>query len=47
MQGYVWDDREDIDAPVKMNDHLMDSERYMVQTEKIVRGEDTRKSVFA
>ena len=47
VQGYVWDDREDIDAPVKMNDHLMDSERYMVQTEKIVRGEDTRKSVFA
>ena len=47
IQGYVWDDRDDIDAPVKMNDHLMDSERYFVHTERIVAGEDTRTSNFA
>lgn len=47
VQGYVWDDREDVDAPIKINDHLMDSERYMIHTERIVRGEDTRTSKFA
>ena len=47
VQGYVWDDREDIDAPVKINDHLMDAERYFVHTERIAAGEDTRKSTFA
>ena len=47
VQGYVWDDRDDIDAPVKINDHLMDAERYFVHTERIADGEDTRKSTFA
>ena len=47
VQGYVWDDRDDVDAPVKINDHLMDAERYFVHTENIAVGEDTRKSLFA
>lgn len=31
-QGYVWDENAMEDAPTKMNDHLMDSMRYMVKT---------------
>lgn len=31
-QGYVWDDCEGEDRPVKVADHLMDSTRYMVKT---------------
>lgn len=46
-QGYVWDDREDIDAPIKMNDHLMDSMRYFVHTKRIAAVEDNYKSAFA
>ena len=47
VQGYVWDDRDDIDAPIKMNDHLMDSMRYEVQTKRIAATEDNYKSAFA
>lgn len=47
VQGYVWDDRDDIDAPIKMNDHLMDSARYFVHTKKIAATEDNYKSAFA
>lgn len=32
IQGYVWDDTALEDKPVKLNDHLMDSMRYFVQT---------------
>lgn len=31
-QGYVWDEKAPEDAPVKINDHLMDSMRYFVKT---------------
>ena len=31
-QGYVWDEKAAEDAPVKINDHLMDSMRYFVKT---------------
>lgn len=31
-QGYVWDEKSPEDAPVKINDHLMDSMRYFVKT---------------
>ena len=34
-QGYVWQDRQDIDAPVKINDHACDSLRYFVETKHI------------
>lgn len=35
IEGYVWDEGL-IDKPVKVNDHLMDSMRYFVQTMNIV-----------
>jgi len=35
LQGYVWQDRTDIDAPVKINDHACDSARYFVETKHI------------
>ncbi len=47
VQGYVWDDRDDVDQPIKMNDHLMDSMRYFVHTNRIAAAEDTYKSSFA
>lgn len=31
-EGYVWDDKQDEDRPVKENDHLMDATRYFVKT---------------
>lgn len=33
--GYVWDNSEGEEHPVKVNDHLMDSTRYFVKTSKI------------
>ena len=45
-QGYVWQDRHDIDAPVKIKDHLMDSTRYFVQTKHIAPTEIEMQSVF-
>lgn len=35
IEGYVWDEGL-TDKPVKVNDHLMDSMRYFVQTMNIV-----------
>lgn len=35
--GYVWDDKEDYDKPVKENDHLMDSCRYFINTMNLYR----------
>lgn len=34
-EGYVWDNVDGEDRPVKVNDHLMDSTRYFVFTEKL------------
>jgi PBSX family phage terminase large subunit len=34
-QGYVWDDKESEDKPVKVNDHAMDDTRYFVKTKRI------------
>ena len=31
-EGYVWDDSQAEDKPVKVNDHLMDATRYFVKT---------------
>lgn len=36
IEGYVWDDSAIDDAPVKINDHLMDAMRYFVYTENLV-----------
>ena len=35
-EGYVWDESAIDDRPVKINDHYMDSTRYLVYTEKLV-----------
>lgn len=38
-QGYVWDDTQAIDRPVKVNDHLMDAMRYFVKSRHLARKE--------
>ena len=35
--GYVWDDKVQIDEPLKLNDHLMDATRYFVKTMYVVK----------
>lgn len=35
--GYIWNDKADNDAPVKVNDHLMDATRYFVKTMHVIR----------
>lgn len=35
--GYVWDEKEDSDRPVKENDHAMDALRYFVHTMRVYR----------
>lgn len=47
VQGYVWQDRPDIDAPVKEKDHLMDSQRYFVYTKNIAPDDDVEQSMFS
>lgn len=37
VQGYVWDEKSGEDKPVKENDHMMDSVRYMVKTMRIAK----------
>ena len=46
LQGYVWQDRADIDAPVKINDHACDSARYFVRTKHIAPTEIELQSAF-
>lgn len=36
-QGYVWDEKKDIEAPIKENDHAMDATRYFVNTKKLAK----------
>ena len=33
--GYVWDESETVERPVKVNDHLMDATRYFIKTKRI------------
>lgn len=33
--GYVWDNSEAIERPVKVNDHLQDATRYFIKTKRI------------
>ena len=40
FQGYVWSDDKSVDRPIKVNDHLMDSMRYHVETMHIVVRKD-------
>ena len=44
LEGYVWDDSCNEDRPVKVNDHAVDSLRYMVKTMHIA---DNKKRVAA
>lgn len=37
VEGYVWDEAESEDRPVKVDDHYMDAMRYFVKTKHIVR----------
>lgn len=37
VEGYVWDQNEKEDKPVKVNDHDMDAMRYFVKTMRIVK----------
>lgn len=46
VQGYVWDESEGEDRPVKIDDHLMDAERYFVKTMRIAEPKRTYKSVW-
>lgn len=46
--GYVWDDKAaDDDKPIKVDDHLMDSMRYFVETKRVYKPSvDDYKSPF-
>lgn len=44
--GYVWDEKEDSDRPIKENDHAMDALRYFVKTMRIYRPEKPYQSIF-
>ena len=46
VQGYVWDDNEAEDVPIKINDHAMDETRYFVKTMKLVRERAPANSMF-
>ena len=37
LGGYVWDDNEGEERPVKVNDHAVDALRYFVMTKKIMK----------
>lgn len=37
IAGYVWDEKQTKEAPIKVNDHLMDSMRYFVRTMGLAR----------
>ena len=45
-QGYVWADSEEADIPIKEADHLMDSMRYFVKTQRIVKPKSTYVSPY-
>ena len=46
--GYIWNDKAEDDAPVKVNDHLMDATRYFVKTMHIIKKSKQEKynSIF-
>ena len=37
FSGYVWDNSETVDRPIKVNDHAMDAMRYFVRTMHITK----------
>ena len=44
--GYVWDPNSIKDAPLKVNDHLMDAMRYFVKTKRISKVTEEYHSPF-
>lgn len=46
-RGYVWDDENGIDAPVKEKDHYMDSTRYFVRTMRLVKPINTYRPIYS
>jgi phage terminase large subunit len=44
--GYVWDEKQDEDKPIKVDDHLMDSIRYFVRTKRIYKPTKEYTSAF-
>lgn len=47
LQGYVWDtNRDDVERPVKVEDHCMDAMRYFVKTKRLVKPTTEYQSIF-
>lgn len=46
VQGYVWDDSDDEDRPVKVNDHAMDDMRYFVKTMHVAKPKSNYQSIY-
>lgn len=44
--GYVWDENDAADVPVKVNDHLMDAMRYFVKTKRIAVPKTMYRSIY-
>ena len=44
--GYVWDDSESEDKPVKVNDHAMDNIRYFVETSGIAKAKSEYQATW-
>ena len=44
--GYVWDDNEAEDKPVKINDHAMDNIRYFVETSGIAKARTSYQAAW-
>lgn len=45
--GYVWDETDGEDRPIKVNDHYMDSTRYFVKTTKLLyRSREQYHSIY-
>ena len=47
LQGYIWDtSRDDVERPVKVEDHCMDAMRYFVKTKRLVKPTTEYRSIF-
>ena len=46
VQGYVWDDSDAEDRPVKVNDHAMDDMRYFVKTMHVAKPKSNYQSIY-
>ena len=47
LQGYIWDtSRDDVERPIKVEDHCMDAMRYFVKTKRLVKPTTEYQSIF-